>query len=205
VNKFKGVHTSNLVGSEMYDDGFPNSNSDEEDDNHYGEFNIKEEEKFDPEAEYPNIDSPRLTVDIKKDRTFKTNNKTNDLDGEELEVANEDEPEVPNEISPGMYRKHSSNISQGDYELIGDHAVRETLTMKNKPSEDNKENINHWYKKKSMNMGVKYEKTQKGYSEISQMDRKTLSVIVHKAKICKDGFFSFSYPSYGVELNPARW
>jgi len=205
VKKFRLEHTSNLVGSEMYDDGFPNSNSDEEVEN---EVDFKEESKYEEhgDADYPNIDSPRLTIDLKKERSFHVKTKTVEVDEENVETsAVEEEPIVPNEISPGMHRKLSSTNSQNEYEVIGDNAVRHSLSMKSKPSGRLQESGDMKPAKTFSGIGVKYSRTDKGYSEISQMDRKSLSVIVHKGRICKNGFFSFSYPSYTVQLNPVGW
>lgn len=77
VKRFKRQHTSNMVGSEMYDNGFPDSHSDEEEEkvDYDKHFNLEE-------GEYPNLDSPRMTNDIKIDRTFKVNRKV-DNDQEE--------------------------------------------------------------------------------------------------------------------------
>ncbi|CAI2361988.1 unnamed protein product [Moneuplotes crassus] len=51
----------------------------------------------------------------------------------------------------------------------------------------------------------RFARTDKGFSELSQLKKKNLSALVSKGKVCKDGFFSFSYISYEVQLNPIGW
>lgn len=157
----------------MYDNGFPDSPSDEEEEkvDYDKHFNLEE-------GEYPNLDSPRMTNDIKIDRTFKVNRKVDNDQEEEWNIAAEEDPEIPNETSPGIDRKASTSTSQGDYEVIGDHVVRDTIVMKNKPSEDCKENFGVSYHRKYSIEPQKLAKTDKGYSEISQLKKKNLSVMV---------------------------
>lgn len=238
VNVFKRRHTSNLIGSEMYDDGFNHdTNSDDEvkqeqdadqyrrnygdddqvrqdfddfDANHYDqneEVNNKEEEKDEDFGDYPHIDSPRLSNDFKKDRTFKVNRKLDNESDEDYNVGSEREPEIKNLPNPTMDRKASSSTNNGDYEVIGDHPVRETISMKKRDSLDSKNRVSQSTKSihKYIQDLPKYAKTQKGYSDISQLAKKNLSALVHKHAVCKDGFFSFSYASYEVQLNPIGW
>ena len=183
----------------MYDDGFQFSDNEEE------KTPEVEQSRDYEEAEYPNIDSPRLTNDIRKDRTLKINRKIDNEPDSEDHVEHEDSPDIPNESSPVDFkRKASSNSSRGDYEVIGDNLIRETLTMKQKMSEENKENIQRSHSMKNSDP-AKYAKTDKGYSELSQLKKKNLSVLVHKHAVQKDGFFSFSYPSFEVQVNPVGW
>lgn len=167
----------------MYDDGFQNSNSDEED----KEDKQREKElfrdddddnvRFNDSPASPNIESPRPTNDFQKDRTFKVNIKPHNDEDENISPWRDEEPEIPNEISPGMHRKASSNTSQGDYEVINNHTIRESLTMKNKPSEDAK--MPHKSRRMRSQDTVKFAKTDKGFSEISQLNKKNLSVKVY--------------------------
>lgn len=171
VKVFKRTHTNNMVGSEMYDDGFPN-NSDEEEDKFYDQDPDKH---FAQDHDSPNLESPRPSKDFREERVFRVNRKV-DCE-EDVEPACEDSPDIPNEISPGMSRKASSNTSQRDYEVIGDHLVRDTITPKNKPKESFKGNDNMLQRKYTQEQ-PKYAKTDKGFSEISQLKKKNLSVIV---------------------------
>lgn len=60
-------------------------------------------------------------------------------------------------------------------------------------------------KRSSTMVTKKFAKTDKGFSEISQLKKKNLSALVSKSRVCKDGFFSFSYASYEIQLNPIGW
>lgn len=95
VRTFKRQHTANTIGSEMFDDGLDNYQSDEEVKYEDHQYQHKYEEN-----DYPSIDSPRLTNDIRKTRTMKINKKDDcDAEGEIGDQSNES-PEIPNEASP---------------------------------------------------------------------------------------------------------
>lgn len=168
-----------MIGSEMYDEGFQNSNSDEEDKNQEFEFGQEDEVQYNqPEdLEYPNIDSPKVTKDMQKNRTLIYNKKI-DSDGE-CSFEPEESPEIPNESSPlELKRKQSSNLSQNDYEVIGENSVRETITLRKMDSENKKDNIGNKKSQIYNSDSIKSARTDKGYSEISQMKKKNLSVLV---------------------------
>jgi len=170
LNKFKRRHTANTIGSEMYDDELNNYNSNEEE-NKYQQYQ-DQEQNFDPQhdsSDFPNIDSPRLTDEIRQTRTLTINNNP-DLDEGEIPQNSEESPEVPNENSSiGFIRKASSNTSQGDYEVIGDNIIRNTIPLKRNESEErdyqNPSKIFISYTSDN----TKYAKTDKGFSEISQL------------------------------------
>jgi hypothetical protein len=169
-----------MVGSEMYDDGFGNSNSDEDNKNQEFDFGPSDENHYNkPEdLDYPNIDSPRVTMDLRKDRTLVFNSKLG-TEGECSYDPDESVMDIPNESNPMELKRRLSSVnSQADYEVIGDNLVRETITLKRAESENNKENIGHKKIERYNSDTIKVSRTDKGFSEISQMKKKNLSVLV---------------------------
>lgn len=142
----------------MFDESFQENNSDEEEKKNYSEERYHEEE-----SDYPNVDSPRLTNEFKRDRTLVTN--SNPAEDDHGYIPNEESPEIPNESSPAaLKRRGSSNTSQADYEVIGDNSVRNTLQKKK--SFEMKGDFDHPHRSKTEIQ--KFAKTDKGFSEISQ-------------------------------------
>lgn len=163
----------------MYDDGFKDDNSEGED-NKY-DHNQEQDHIFDPqfeESEDLNVDSPRLPNDIQNNITIKIN-KTPDLEDGEIAHISEQSPEIPNESSPvGFNRKASSNMSQGDYEVIGENIIKETNPLKRNEGEEETDQIQSTMCMSYTSDNAKYVKTDKGFSEISQLKKKNLSVTV---------------------------
>jgi hypothetical protein len=169
-----------MVGAEMYDDGFGNSNSDEDNKNQEFEFEPADEGHYSkPEdLDYPNIDSPKVSMDLRKDRTLIFNKKLG-TEGECSYDPDETMMDIPNESSSlELKRRLSSVNSQADYEVIGDNSVRETITLKRAENENNKENIGNKKFERYNSDTYKVSRTDKGYSEISQMKKNNLSVLV---------------------------
>ena len=176
VKQFKRRHTSNLVGAEMHDDGFPNNSNSDED----YQYEKKEETFNNDEDEYPNLDNPSISKDFTKDRSLKLNNKmSDDIDEDSYNVGCENEPKI-NPPNITMDRKASSNsTSNGDYEVIGEQIPRNSAIKKSKFSEEDKENRKLPIKKSLTTKVPTYSKTDKGFSELSNCKKENLS-----AKVC---------------------
>ena len=206
VQKFKRLHMQDVQGSEMYDD-MADSYQDDEITNGYSREFTYEPNHNKNEGDCPNIDSPKFSKEFSQGRTIHINNKMNEAD-DDYNVGSENEPDFHNEPNLTLDRKVSSSSStnQGDYEVIGEQTPRKTIVKKSNFLEEDKENKNGERPHRATTYKIPtYNKTDKSFSEISNCKKENLSAKVYLGKVNKDSFFSFSYPSYQVEIHPIGW
>ena len=174
VKQFRMRHESHFIDSGMYDDGYETMKEDNWD-------GKQKRHSIADEMDYPNIESPRMTNEILKERMIIPNRKVNRDSDDDYNVGTELEPEITNVPNPTIERKDSNLANQGDYEIIGDNQWRNTAPLKAKFGEECKEGN----RSMSMNVSWKYSlniplvaKTDKGFSEISQQNKKSLGALV---------------------------
>ena len=172
----------------MYDDGYETQNDDSR---------VEDRNNINDEMDYPNIESPRLTNEILRERMIIPNRKFDRDSDEDYNVGTELEPEITNIPNPTIERQESNSTNQGDYEIIGDNQWRDTVPLKAKFSEENKE------EGRSMSLSWKYSlniplvaKTDKGFSEISQQKKKCLGALVSSIRLINIG---------SQKCNSERW
>lgn len=163
-------HESFLIDSGMYDDGYETQNDDSR---------VEGWSRENEEMDYPNIESPRMTNEVMKDRNIVPNRKGDRDSDSDYNVGNENEPEITNIPNPTLEKQESNSTNQGDYEIIGDNQWRNTAPFKAKFSEEVK------HHSRTMSVQSKYSlsapltaKTDKGVSVISEQKKKSLGAFV---------------------------
>jgi hypothetical protein len=152
-------------------------------------FWVLEFDKPDPveePEEVPNFASPEKEFEYKQeeDKFSPSNDVSNDVSDDYVaeDERNEDEiDDVPESLTPKI-----SQYTTPSFEIIGDHKDKGVLGNDQPQQEELFD-------------------TKLGESEISNLESKKLSVKVWNSLIVKEGFFSFSYPTYKVELEPIGW
>lgn len=174
VERFKRTQELDSRNTEMYDDGVNYAESPREEIKDEAEYDSRpksdsyHKNNFQDDADYPNIDSPKLSVDFRKARTLNINKKFEHDSDEDYNVGTELEPEITNKPNLVMEKKESSSTNQGEYEVIGETLMKYTLKQK-KLSEDDRLRHNKTFTKKVTTDLLMETKTDKGFSEISKL------------------------------------